>query len=161
MHTVPLSEALALCLLIPTTSSCPRGVHVHHEAGEQIENVRGLLMSHLTLPLRCAVPLNPECVFGKSLKMAVGGSKWGWAFHRGGGSSRGCNALTGIQNHSCLWCSLKPLKAAVWSVRDGAWRKCDSIHCGNLLPWLHGEQHWHMNTASPRQQHSIFLSAPW
>ena len=39
--------------------------------------------SHLTLPLWCTVPLNPECVFGKSLKMAVGTSGAG-LFIRGG-----------------------------------------------------------------------------
>lgn len=77
-------------------------------------------MHHLTPPLWYIVPLNPECVFGKSLKMAVrvgGDCEWARAFFffKRGGSSRGCNALTGMQNHS-----------VAFDVRSSPWREqCD------------------------------------
>lgn len=43
-------------------------------------------MSHLTLPLWCTVPLNRECLFGKSLKMAMGMNGAG-LFSSGGGDT--------------------------------------------------------------------------
>lgn len=112
---------------LPPDSHQPPLAHGRYTCIMERVRHRWTLVSHLTLPLWHAVSLNPECVFRKSLKMTVGASG---GFHLGE-APEFVMLLTGMQNHSCLWCSFKPLKAAVWSVRGGAWRKCDSIHCGS------------------------------
>lgn len=66
-HYPSLAHGRFMCIMRRENDAEKRGIACSCQKAQE-----RLHVPHLTLPLWCSVPLNPECVFGKSLKMAVG-----------------------------------------------------------------------------------------
>lgn len=110
MRTVPLCQVLAL--LHPSFAH-KRYMYVMSKEDASCFSIESSSMIHEGAKLWA-------CVW-KIIKDGCGNER-SWA-SRQRGSSKGCNALErNAKSHSCLWCSFKPLKAAVWSVRGGVWK---------------------------------------